>query len=176
MLISSDYASQNAKLHETNPHYGAWSHRWADYVLDLMRVLEAATIVDYGCGKATLARAMAQAGNVPAPLTLTSYDPAIPKYAQAPEPADLVVCTDVLEHIEPDCLGDVLADIRRCTVKAAFVVIATRPSSSFLPDGRNAHLIQKGAQWWLPRLRRNFTPWRTQTTRLDEVMTLLRPR
>jgi 2-polyprenyl-3-methyl-5-hydroxy-6-metoxy-1,4-benzoquinol methylase len=66
----------------------------------------------------------------------------------APEPHDIVACTDVLEHIEPDCLDDVLKDIRRCTKKVAFLLIATRPAIKVLADGRNAHLIQQPYTWW----------------------------
>jgi S-adenosylmethionine:diacylglycerol 3-amino-3-carboxypropyl transferase len=69
-----------------------------------------------------------------------------------PEPHDIVVCTDVLEHIEPDCLDDVLADIRRCTKKAALLVVATRPAMKTLSDGRNAHLIQEDFKWWEPHI------------------------
>ena len=62
------------------------------------------------------------------------------------------MCTDVLEHIEPDCVDMVIEDIFRLTKRAAFLVIANRPALRALPDGRNAHLIQEGPEWWLPKL------------------------
>jgi hypothetical protein len=73
-----------------------------------------------------------------------------------PDPADIVACTDVLEHIEPECLEDVLADLRRVTKKMGFFTIATRPAKKFLSDGRNAHLIQQDARWWLEKLWAKF--------------------
>ncbi len=80
------------------------------------------------------------------------YDPAIEGLDDEPEPADLVVCGDVLEHIEPECLDAVLDDLKRCTVKAIFLTVATRPAKKTLSDGRNAHLIQQPAEWWLPKI------------------------
>jgi hypothetical protein len=34
--------------------------------------------------------------------------------------------------------------------------IATKPAGKFLKDGRNAHLIQKPASWWLPLMCSRF--------------------
>ena len=84
-------------------------------------------------------------------LDYRPYDPAFPDYG-APRPADLVCCIDVLEHIEPDYLGNVLEDLSRITVGHGFFSIHTGPATKRLADGRNAHLIQQPASWWLPRL------------------------
>lgn len=100
--------------------------------------------MDYGCGKRTLEEALG--------FPIANYDPAVEGLDATNEPHDIVACTDVLEHIEPDLLVGVLADIRRCTKKAAFLLIATRPAKKYLEDGRNAHLIQRDAKWWLGRL------------------------
>ncbi|HET9469625.1 MAG TPA: hypothetical protein VFO24_00885, partial [Usitatibacter sp.] len=64
---------------------------------------------------------------------------------------------DVLEHIEPECLDEVLDDLQRVTRKIGFFVIATREAEKTLPDGRNAHLIQEPIAWWAPRLEKRFT-------------------
>ena len=47
------------------------------------------------------------------------YDPAFPEYGE-PRGADLVCCIDVLEHIEPDLLDNVLDDLARITLKHGF--------------------------------------------------------
>lgn len=101
-------------------------------------------VLDYGCGKRTLESALG--------FGINNYDPALEGLDASPAPADIVCCTDVLEHIEPDCLTAVLADLRRVTKRAIFLTIATRPAKKFLADGRNAHLIQKPARWWIERL------------------------
>ena len=46
--------------------------------------------------------------------------------------------------------------ITRVTRKIGFFVIAHRPAKKTLPDGRNAHLIQEGPAWWLPKLESRF--------------------
>jgi hypothetical protein len=68
----------------------------------------------------------------------------------------LVVCVDVLEHIEPEKLIYVLDDLKRCTKKLAFFVIDTVPAIKTLADGRNTHLIQEGMGWWEDKLKSFF--------------------
>jgi hypothetical protein len=67
-----------------------------------------------------------------------------------------VVCTDVLEHIEPELLDFVLDDLRRVTRKVGFFVIHTGASTKTLADGRNTHLIQQPREWWHLKLARFF--------------------
>lgn len=143
-LISAAYRDQNAQLHEENLAYGVGGGRHAPIVLKLVKELETHSVLDYGCGKGYLAKAL--------PFPIWEYDPAIPEKSESPRPADLVVCTDVLEHIEPEYLDFVLDDLRRCVLKAGYFVIHTGPASKTLPDGRNTHLIQQSADWWLNRL------------------------
>jgi len=129
------------------PEYGT-SGRNDRYIKATYRLVEATRstdILDYGCGKRTLEEALG--------FPIANYDPAIPGLDGTPEPHDLVVCTDVLEHIEPECLDDVLADIRRCTKLSAFVSICLAPSLKVLADGRNAHLILESKEWWLKKLK-----------------------
>jgi hypothetical protein len=83
-----------------------------------------------------------------------------PDFAREPEPHDLVVCSDVLEHIEPDCLGDVLRHLYDLTKKALFVDVACRPAKKVLADGRNAHLIQRDPSAWLLYLIDGVAPFK----------------
>lgn len=145
MLITDDYRQQNAQMHAKG-NYGVMGAKYAPMVRELASGTQAQTILDYGAGQCRLAGALPD-------LNVHCYDPAIPELAASPEPADLVTCTDVLEHIEPDCLDAVLDDLRRCTLRVAYLVVATRPAAKFLPDGRNAHLIQQPLEWWLPQLK-----------------------
>ena len=63
----------------------------------------------------------------------------------------MVVCIYVLEHIEPECLEDVLDHLESLTEQVLFATVHTGPAGKILPDGRNAHLIQKPSEWWLPK-------------------------
>jgi hypothetical protein len=139
-LISEEYRAMNAQLHRDNLAFGVGGGRHAETVARMKIKIGAASVLDYGSGKGYLAKAL--------PFPIWEYDPAIEGKDQAPRPAELVVCTDVLEHIEPDKLLAVLDDLRRVTKKIGFFVIHTGPSSKSLPDGRNAHLIQQPILWW----------------------------
>ena len=76
------------------------------------------------------------------------YDPAIEGKNKVPLPADLVVCTDVLEHIEPEYLDSVLVHLASLTQLASFFVVHTGPAQKELADGRNAHLTIENSEWW----------------------------
>ncbi len=147
MLISPAYRDLNTALHDSDPEYGTSGHKWAPMVDDLARKAEAATVLDYGCGRGTLRAALAAA-----PYDVIEYDPALPEKASKPLRADVVVCGDVLEHVEPDCLYPVLDDIKSVARSAVFLVVATRPARKVLADGRNAHLIVESSSWWVPKL------------------------
>lgn len=149
--ISENYRDMNRQLHRDKPDYGANGHRYAGMVLEFARVNEAKTILDYGCGKGTLGIAL-RAND----YDVREYDPAIEGKDAPPEPADLVYCGDVAEHIEPEFLVAFLNDLKRVTGKSLILIVATRPAKKFLADGRNAHLIQKPVEWWLPMLTERF--------------------
>jgi hypothetical protein len=154
--ISPAYAEQNRQLHEQRPDYGTSGAKWAAYVETLMREDGHLTVLDFGCGKSTLANALAKIG-----IPCSEYDPAIPGKDLPPQPADLVVAGDVLEHIEPECLDAVLAELARLAKRKIFFVIAIAPSSKMLPDGCNAHLIVQPPAWWKAKLAGHFiiTHW-----------------
>ncbi len=146
-LITPEYLELNRQLHE-NEHYGTGGFRRVPDVMALALRVDAKTILDYGCGKSTLKRCLT--------MPLREYDPAIPGKDSPPMPADVVVCTDVLEHVEPECLEDVIKDIHRLSMKAAYIVVHTTPAQKVLADGRNAHLIQEKEDWWAERLKPYF--------------------
>jgi hypothetical protein len=55
--------------------------------------------------------------------------------------------TDVLEHVEPVYLEETLKFL---STKSRYIYhqIACSPAKLILPDGRNAHLIIEGQEWW----------------------------
>jgi hypothetical protein len=159
-LISPEYCALNQALHADRPTYGAAGHRWAARAAFIALQYQAKDVLDYGCGKGALKPAFPQAwtetgGQGPAPGVYL-YDPAVPAFAAEPLPHDVVVCADVLEHVEPDCLDAVLADLARVTLKICFAVIATRPAKKVLSDGRNAHLLVQPPEWWRARMNAHF--------------------
>ena len=166
MLISPSYLELQRALH-AGGRYGISSGRWADTVRGLKEREECADILDYGCGQGQLKAALGDC--------VTEYDPAIAGRDAEPEPADLVVCTDVLEHIEPECLDDVLLHLRSKVKKRLLFAISLRPAGKTLADGRNAHLIVESADWWLERLAPYFRVLEPLSTGRRELAGVARP-
>lgn len=149
--ISSAYLETQRTLH-ADPHgYGGKGGKWAPAVAALLRDVEGTSLLDYGCGQGGLVRALRAMDLVG--VRFAEFDPAIYGKNGRQSFADVVTCTDVLEHIEPEFLDTVLAELRGLARKAVFVVIATRPSNKTLSDGRNAHLIIESGEWWDARVR-----------------------
>lgn len=141
MRFTHQYAELQKELHARNVGYGTSGHKHAQHVLDLSKQLETREILDYGCGQMGLQKAL--------PFPITNYDPFIRGSDSDPEVHDLVVCSDVLEHIEPACLEEVLKHLHWLTRKMLFVDVAQRLAKKELADGRNAHLIIKPTSWWI---------------------------
>lgn len=152
MTISDDYRIAQKKLHE-NPEYGVASLQFAPIVKEVMEEIGAKSISDYGAGKCRLKMKLQELGL--RKFSYFPYDPAFPEYGE-PKEAELVCCIDVLEHVEPFYVEAVLIDLRKITNGHGFFTIHTGPAGKTLPDGRNAHLIQKPASWWLPKLCDHF--------------------
>lgn len=145
-MISEGYRALNAQLHSDSQEYGTSGRKYADAVRLWATDLGCASILDYGCGKSTLRRAMVDWPD------FREYDPAVPGKDAKPQPADMVVCTDVMEHIEPQFLDEVLEDIHSLAVRGVFFVVATGPAKKVLADGTNAHKIIQDERFWLPRM------------------------
>lgn len=151
-LISEGYRKQQEALHEQG-NYGTASITFAPMVSQIIERMGITHLLDYGCGaNVNLSKHLALKHKV----TYQAYDPAVPRFSRRPFPAQLVCCIDVLEHIEPDCLDQVLDDLAALAEGVAFLSVCTAPALKRLQDGRNAHLIQQPIEWWLPKLWRRF--------------------
>lgn len=148
-LISDSYRKLNRQLHADPRGFGGDGKKHAERVLEFAQEIGAKSIVDYGCGEGTLKPALQRLGWSG---FLCEYDPAMKGKEALPKPAHLLVCTDVLEHIEPDRLERVMRHQFLVAERGAFVTIATRPANKVLPDGRNAHLIQENPDWWSEKI------------------------
>jgi 2-polyprenyl-3-methyl-5-hydroxy-6-metoxy-1,4-benzoquinol methylase len=154
VLITEKYRALNINLHQ-DPRYGSRvRHKLYVAIGELAMKVGAKTILDYGCGKGEMSKHLSK---------VTNYDPAVYEYFGKPRPHDVVACCDVLEHVEPECLEEVLQDIERVAKKAIYLVISTRLASKILSDGRNAHLIVESPSWWLEKIKTSFTGWQVKT-------------
>jgi hypothetical protein len=150
--ISANYLAQQQELHR-NPNYGVASIGYAPIVKELLDQTGIKSISDYGAGKCNLRKALHGLGK--RDFEYFPYDPAFPEYGP-PKPARLVCCIDVLEHIEEEFLDSVFLDLQDITQNIGFLSVHTGPAMKTLPDGRNAHIIQKPTSWWLPRMCQYF--------------------
>lgn len=159
MLISDAYRQQQEQLHE-NPNYGVASVQYAPLVSEICNTLGVQHLLDYGAGKMRLFQHL----KADHKMNLQAYDPGVPKLSAPPVPAEMVACIDVLEHIEPDFLDNVLDDLARLTEAVAFLTVHTGPAAKVLADGRNAHLTQQPLEWWLPKIWERFDIHTVQVT------------
>lgn len=150
-LITPAYLEMQRILHAAPRGYGGRGEKWAGIVLQIALAYRATSVLDYGCGQGSLKRVLDT--HPLGAMRIAEYDPAIPGKDALPEPADLVNVTDVLEHIEPECLPAVLHHIRMLAKKVVFAVISTKDSNKVLSDGRNAHVIIQSGTWWKEQLR-----------------------
>lgn len=156
ILISDGYRKQQEHLHETQV-YGTASIEKAPTVAKIMNNLGISKLLDYGSSKlCNLFKTLTNERLVTHKFQYMPYDPAVEKYADRPDPAEMVCCIDVLEHIEPDLLDNVLNDLERVTEAVGFFTVHCGPAAKVLQDGRNAHLIQKPPEWWLPKIMERF--------------------
>lgn len=146
-LITEEYRAQQAALHATGG-YGLAAKTHAKLVASYLKRLGATSLLDYGCGSR---RSLLAALQLPADVVYEGYDPCVPEYCADPCPAELVVCLDVLEHIEPPLLDNVLDHLAQLCDPYGLFTVHTGPAVKVLADGRNAHLIQEGPQWWMPK-------------------------
>jgi hypothetical protein len=89
-------------------------------------------------------------------LIVNSYDPGIPAIANTPEPAPFVCCIDVLEHVEPEYIDQVLDDLQRVISDIGYFTVCDVPATKILMDGRNAHLIIQPVEWWQEKIKSRF--------------------
>ncbi len=151
-LISDDYRTQQAALHDGG-NYGVAAQFVGEAVLRFMERVRATSLLDYGCGsKRSLLRGL----QLPPDAVYEGYDPCVPEFSSAPCPAELVVCLDVLEHVEPMYLDNVLDHLSELCDPYGLFTIHTGPAQKTLPDGRNAHLTQQDKPWWKARLTERF--------------------
>jgi hypothetical protein len=144
-MISESYKEQNRLLHETDETYGISGYRYVDPIRELSDYGRL-TVLDYGCGKETLKRALGPA------YKTTGYDPCIAGLDTKPEPHDVVACTDVMEHVEPEFIDDVLKDVRRLTKRKVLFSISVVPAQKVLADGRNAHISLLSIDEWIAKV------------------------
>lgn len=153
-LISDDYRSMIEKVTKKQPWGGAvigavkHIHK---YALDN----NCKSILDYGSGKSDFLNTL----NKEFPdnkFDVTQYEPARAEYSHDPQVCDMTVCVDVLEHVEPTKLDNVLQHINDRTNNIFYFKICLVPALSTFEDGSNLHLIIEDKEFWLNKLAKHW--------------------
>lgn len=145
-LASPEYKAQLLELRaKATQKWGADGALHTEMVKQYIDETGAQTVLDYGCGEGMLGQSLNG-------LITHEYDPGIPGKQDLPPPVDLVVSTDVIEHIEPALIDSVLEHMYQTAKMAGLFIISTRLAVAILPDGRNAHLIVEKPEWWEKKL------------------------
>ena len=120
------------------------------------------TLLDYGCGKGTLYtdafKSVADITEITKPVheiwgvnKVKLFDPGYPEHDTLPkdELFDMVISTDVLEHIPSTDLDWVIREIFNYSSNVVFLNIACMQALKKLKDGRNAHISLFTSGEWL---------------------------
>lgn len=147
-LYSKKYVKQLKKLHEDKQSFGSKASELnkINYILSTHNLN---SVLDYGCGKGTLIKTIKSTNPN---IIATGYDPGNEEFLQEPTPHELVSCVDVLEHIEPELLDNVLKHLDSLSEKFLYLEISCFPAKTLLPNGKNAHLIIEPPEWWKSKL------------------------
>jgi hypothetical protein len=149
-LISEEYKDLLKQEHINK--WGMAASQQLDSITDFLSRYNIQDFVDYGCGSGNRLKTL-----LPDQLfDIQQYDPGVSQYNSTPEPSSGVVCVDVLEHVEPSCLENVLCHLQSLVKKAGYFSISTTPARRILQDGRNAHLIIESPDWWSWKLSTYF--------------------
>lgn len=160
MTVSQSYAEQYKLMHSDPMMFPGEQAFYADaYIHSAIKNFNVTEVFDYGCGKGlqyTQGKLHKKWG-----VSVTLYDIGVNRFSIKPNRTfEMVISTDVLEHIEPEAVTSVLNEIDNYATKVVLVSIATRPAKKTLPDGRNAHLTVQPQEWWLNEiLRISSKPW-----------------
>lgn len=116
----------------------------------------AVSVLDYGSSTGSTMKAVRDKMWLPPTVEDYCYDPFVDEFSAEPKPADFVICTDVLEHVEPECTKAVLDHIASLTKKIALFSVSLVPAHKTLADGRNAHINLRDAEFWMKELKKRF--------------------
>jgi len=157
-----DDIEQYRSLHEQDNEFGTSSKskflevRYILSKIDLGSGNGPVDIIDFGCGKGALVDLLIRCGGLPDCYRFHKYDPAIEQISVLPvKKADFLINTDMLEHIYENDLDIILSDMANISTKCYFN-ISTRKAKAVLPNGENAHVTIKPAEWWMMLIKNHW--------------------
>ena len=157
--ISPEYLKTQEEMHiglHKTMQYGSIATTIFPRLIEpIVRTSESKSVFDYGCGKQFLKEPIEKMG-----VEYAGYDPAVKKYStlDLSKKYDMVMCIDVMEHVEEQYHDIVLQDIAKLSKKYVLLTITPIEAKKVLSDGRNAHICIAGPSYWLPKICKYFEP------------------
>ena len=155
IMNKDDIAKHYSTKHATDKAFsrGTALLKHIPEIAQLARENHCESILDFGCGKALF-------WNSPLwkPIfnqsikKLTLHDPYIAKYSKNPLDGprhDMVVCTDVMEHVPEEDTDEFLKTLFKCARRLVFMNISTVPARKTFKDGTNLHINLKTEKEWI---------------------------
>ncbi|MBN1929326.1 MAG: methyltransferase domain-containing protein [Chlorobiaceae bacterium] len=143
---------QYKEIHRNHPGYGQGGNAHHFYLATIMYMLGLHDAIDFGCGKGGLANQLSENPG----FTCSRYDPAIPGIDVLPNKTfDIVVNTDVLEHVPEAELDGVMRDFRKLSTNAIIIPHLAK-ATRILPNGENAHCTIKTPAEWATMFKRYY--------------------
>lgn len=128
-------ANEYRRLHALGKFSGESLKPHVPELKELIERYQIQSILDYGCGKAALHKKNVLGDYV------ALYDPFYAPYSTKPSGKfDLVICTDVLEHVPEEDIEGTLGELIDYANKVLFLAIAIRPAHKSFDNGQNVHL------------------------------------
>lgn len=143
-----DYIKQYELLYKIKKNYGKTSIKLYDMLEKIINHLNILSVLDYGCGKSKLLDLIKKNKKI----KIYRYDPAIKKYSKLTKnKTDLVICTDVLQHVPLYDLDRVLKEIKSKGIYILFYIKCTNHKTK-LPNKTYANCTVYDKKWWLEKL------------------------
>lgn len=158
------------EVHRANPDYGSSSTKYLAEIRLVIDYVKPKVVLDYGCGKGAL---IAKLRALYPAITFYGYDPAIAERSVLPvTKADLVINTDVLEHIPESALPDVVREISTIS-QVAFFALHHALAQAILPDGQNAHCTVRPPIWYYQLISASFPNAYQLAGRAEELSAMI---
>lgn len=136
------------QLHKER-HYGDTGLNYLEDVLSFIRSTGAIQILDFGAGTGSLAEQLHHKYNI----SIDQFDPCYDGKRNIPKNEyDLIITTDVLEHIYEDEIENLFEEMLSLQPKFMYHAISTRKARILLPDNSNCHKTIKSAEWWQAKI------------------------
>jgi hypothetical protein len=144
------------------PHYQEMAARGASFfglsvlqhetsIRSFAEAMGVKSVLDFGCGRGDAYGApyfMHRRLGVPDD-GLTLYDPAFQELAAPPVGEhDLVICSDVLEHVPKHEVDEFVAVLFSHARRGVWASVCCRLAKKAFDDGRNLHVTVRPFSWW----------------------------